>query len=359
MLKRALALMFLCAGLLPAKSLLYLPVSGDLDKDADVSTVNELFKDAVQAAYDGDVKFAAADTVAPCTDKECAAKLAASLAVDEVVYATVKRLGSKWIFSATRYTAATKLAFNQRGTSVTLEDLEAVTKRVSDALLAGKTTAQVASLDNITEKEETTEPTRRRSLFNTGFALGYIYPTRQSYAYLTDTTKAENGCSIPSLCEERQLRSRIIRLAYLNSWEFRENFMMGFDLTWGMPNVVGGDITMQYLFTRTDFSPFVGGGLGMQYVVPLDDTLFAYKENAGPAVNAQAGMLFFRTYDIHLMARAQYQWIFNDDKDQGMIYDVGVVYRPDRKGGSGWGTFWKFYLVGVLILATVGSVGSD
>lgn len=356
MLKRAVLALALCAGQLPAKTLLYLPVSGDLEKDADVSTVNELFKDAVQAAYEGDIKVAPHDSAAaPCTDKECAAKLAAAAGVDEVVYATVKRLGSKWIFSATRYSTATKLAFNQRGTSVNLEDLEAVTKRVSDALLQGKTVDQVASLDNITGKEETTEPTRRRSLFNTGFSLGYIYPSRHKYAYLKDTSDNAFGCGEED-CEERQLRDRIIRLAFINSWEFRENYMMGFELNWGMPNVIGGDINMQYLFTRTDFSPFLGGGLGLQYVIPLDDTVYAYKENAGPALNIQGGMLFFRTYDIHLMARAQYQWIFNDDGDRGMVYDVGVVYRPDRRG-SGWGTFWKFYLVGALILATVGSVG--
>ncbi len=359
MLKRVLTALALCASLIPAKTLLYLPVTGDLEKAADVSTVNELFKDALQATYGGDVKSAPRDTGAACTDKECIAKLAEAAGADAAVFSTVKRLGSKWIFSATIYNSATKLMTNQRATAVNLEDLEAITKRVSDALMQGRTVDQVASLDNITGKEEESEPTRRRSLFNTGFSLGYLIPTAHRYAYLKDTTLFKDGCGVKANCEERQLYSQMIRLAYLNSWEFRENMSMGFDLTWAMPNVVGGDINMQYLFTRTDISPFLGAGLGIQYVVPLDDTTDSYKRNSGPAVNLQGGMVFFRTYDIHLMARAQYQVVFNQDVDQGMIYDVGVVYRPDRNShGSGWGTFWKFYLIGALILGVVGSVSN-
>lgn len=359
MLKRILIALGLCAALAPAKTLLYLPVTGDLEKNADVSTVNELFKDAVQASYGGDVKSAPRDSVSPCSDKECVAKLAAAAGADAAVFASVKRLGSKWIFSATLYDAGTKLMNNQRATAVNLEDLESVTKRVSDALLQGKTVDQVASLDNITGKEEESEPTRRRSLFNTGFSLGYLFPTGHRYAYLKDTTAFDLGCTPKSNCEERQLYSQMIRLAFLNSWEFREDMRLGMDLTWAMPNVVGGDINLHYLFSRRDFSPFVGGGLGIQYVIPLDDTTDSYKRNSGPAVSAQAGMIFFRTYDIHLVARAQYQVVFNEDVDQGMIYDVGVVYRPDRNSrGSGWGTFWKFYLVGALIMATVGSISN-
>lgn len=347
-------------GAVPAKTLLYLPVSGDVAKDADVATVDQLFRDAVQAAYPGDVKIAPADTdsaAAPCAEKECAARLAAAAGADEAVYATVKRLGAKWIFSATRYDAATRTAANQRGTATALEDLEGVTKRVSDALMQGKTVAQVANLDNLTGKEIQNEPERRRSLYNAGFALGYLFPAgKHSYAYLTDTSRSHGGCDPASLCAERQRYSQMVRLAYLNAWEFRDNLVLGLDLSWAMPNVLGADIGLQYLFTRTDFSPFLGAGAGIQYVSPLDDTTDSYKRNSGPALNAQAGLLLFRTYDIHLQARAQYQWVFNEDLDQGMVYDVGVIYRPDRGNGSGWGNFWKFFLAGAVAVAVVGVI---
>src|SRR5689334_6863472 len=112
-------------GLVPAKTLLLLPIVGDLEKSSDVSTVNELYKDALQASYSGSVKAAPADSAHACADKDCAMKLAKDAKTDEVIFSTLKRLGSKWILSSTIMEANGNDAFNQRGTAVNLEDLEA------------------------------------------------------------------------------------------------------------------------------------------------------------------------------------------------------------------------------------------
>ena len=186
-----------------ARTLLVLPVTGDLEKASDASTVNELYKDALQASYPGTVK-TVKDT-GSCADKECAAALAKGANADEAVYSTLKRLGSKWIFSSTIVNADGRDAFNQRGTATNLEDLEAVTKRVSDAIVARKSVDQVASLDNITAKEENSEPTRRMSLFNTGFSLGYLLPTGGTYAYLKSNNPS--GFSDQCPCTEKQAHS--------------------------------------------------------------------------------------------------------------------------------------------------------
>ena len=84
------------------------------------------------------------------------------------------------------------------------------------------------------------------------------------------------------------------------------------------------------------------------------------KRNSGPTTNLQGGMIFFRTYDIHLMARAEYQVTFNSDYDNALLFDVGVVYRPKEKSesGGGWGSFWKYYLIGVLVLGAMGAVAN-
>src|SRR5690349_8163536 len=94
-----------------AKTLLVLPVTGDLEKASDASTVNELYKDALQDTYPGTVK-AVKDSGA-CADRECAAALAKEAKADEAVYSTLKRLGSKWIFSSTIVSADGSEAFNQ------------------------------------------------------------------------------------------------------------------------------------------------------------------------------------------------------------------------------------------------------
>ncbi len=352
---RVLFMMVFTLGLASAKTLLVLPVQGDFEKHADISTVNDLYREAIQNGYKGQVK-APQDSAHRCADKDCALRLAQTDGADEVLFSTVKRLGSKWIFSSTMVDAKSGTAFNQRGTAQNLEDLEPVTRRVSDALLAGKTTEEVASLDNITDKEENTEPTRRKSLFTTGLSIGYLYPTGGSYSRLR--LNENSGFGSNSTYAQHQDYSQLIRLAWLNSWEFRENVMLSFDGIFAPPIDFGGDINIQYMFRKTDITPFVGGGVGIHYINDQDDTVNTSKRNSGPSVDIQGGMMFFRTYDIHLVTRAQYQVIFNSGTDNNLSFDVGVVYRPKEKtesSSSGWGTFWMYYLGGMLVLTLIGA----
>ncbi len=346
----ALGLGFLTA---QAKTALVLPVQGDLEKAADVGTVNELFREAVQNGYHGEVK-AGKDSAHGCAERECAAKMAKDAGADEAVFATVKKLGSKWIFSATVVNAGNSDAFNQRGMATSIEDLEAVTHRVADALVTRKSFESAATTENITAKEEQNEPTRRRSLYVTGFSLGYLYPMAKSYAYLKEGNYDPATGRYPYTL--KQPYSQMVRLDWLNYWEFRQNLMLGFEGAWALPNVIGGDIDVQYLFNNSDYTPFMGGGLGIQYVGDLSDSSTTAKRHSGPALNLQGGMILFRTYDVHVMARAQYQVVFDSDVDNGLTFDVGIIYRPsEKRESSGWGSFWGYYLLGALLISVIGA----
>lgn len=344
-----LMLLLLGAASGPAKTLLLLPMQGEAEKTADLAAVNDLYREAVQNAYTGSVQ-SPQDSAHRCGDKECALRLAAAARADEVAFSTLRRLGGKWIFSATIAQADGSGTFNQRGTAQNLEDLEAVTRRVAEALVSRKSTEQVASLDNITEKEETREPTRRRSLYAGGLSLGYLYPVGSSYAYLEEDAGAQ--------ALRKQAYGQMVKLTWLNTWEFRQDMILDFDAVWFIPHAVGGDLSLQYLLSRSDFAPFVGGGVGLHWSRG-DDGADADKRDTGPALNAQAGMILFRTYDIHVLARAQYHVVFNSDLDNGPGFDVGVVYQKREGASSGWGSFWKYYLLGVLFLSVVGSLSGD
>lgn len=363
---RLLFLMVFGFGLASAKSLLLLPVQGDFEKHADITTVNDLYREEIQNGFKGDVKTPPMDSAHRCSDKDCAIRLGQTAGADEVIFTTVKRLGNKWILSSTMVDVKGGSAFNQRGTAESLEDLEPVTRRVSDALLSGKSTEEVASLDNITSKEETSEPTRRKSLFTTGFSLGYSYPTFNTYSHL----RLVNNSS-PSRYEQHQDYSAMIRLSWLNSWEFRRNVMLSFDGVLAAPMDFGADINLQYMFQNTDITPFVGAGAGIHYIINEDENQNSFdpvtgqsvstsssKRHSGPSLDIQGGYLFFRTYDIHLITRVQYQVIMNSDLDNNFSFDVGVVYRPKEhteSHSSGWGTFWMYYLGGMLVLGIIGA----
>jgi hypothetical protein len=337
-----------------ARTLLLLPVQGELDKTSDLAAVNDLFREAVQNAFKGDVK-APRDSAHQCGEKDCALALAGAAKADEAMFSTLRRLGNKWIFSATAVDARSGEVFNQRGTALNMEDLEAVTRRVGEAVVSRQSLEKAATIDNITLKEEEQEPTRRRSLYAGGLSLGYLYPVGNSYAYLK-----EDFSSATTSLQEQAYR-QMIKITWLNTWEFRENMILGFDLVWAAPTSIGGDLNMQYLFNRTDFTPFLGGGVGLHYVKG-DDVESSDKRNSGPALNVQGGMILFRTYDIHVTARAQYHMVFNSDMDHGPSFDVGVVYQrrdKEKEGSSGWASFWKYYLLGALFVSLVTSVAGS
>lgn len=351
-------LLGLGAGHGSAKTLLLLPVQGEVDKTSDLAAVNDLYREAVQNAYKGDVK-APTDSAFDCSEKGCAVKLATEAGADEVVFTSLRRLGGKWIFSSTIMSAKGGDLFNQRGTALNMEDLEAVTRRVGEAVVARQSLEQVASIDNITQKEETQEPTRRRSLYAGGLSLGYLYPTGDSYSFMSKDYDYDPVTGSYYRTKKNSY-GQMIKVTWLNTWEFRENIILGFDAAWAIPTAIGGDLNFQYLLKRSDFTPFVGAGLGLHFIVP-DDSAASDKRNSGPALNLQTGMILFRTYDIHVQARAQYHVVFNSDLDNGPSFDVGVVYqkRDKEERSSGWGSFWKYYLLGAVFLSIVGSVSGN
>ena len=55
---------------------------------------------------------------------------------------------------------------------------------------------------------------------------------------------------------------------------------------------------------------------------------------SGISLNAQAGYMMFRTYDINVMTRLQYHIVFNTDLDQGLVLDVALLKKPRPKNDS-------------------------
>jgi hypothetical protein len=348
---RILALSLLLFALAPAKTLLLLPVSGETSRTEDISAINRLFLDALGSDYAGSVT--EATDRSGCAERACALEAAQAAGADEVAYSSLHKLGGRWIFSATIVGADGSAAFNQRLTAASIEDMEAVTRRMADALVNRATVEKAASVDNITRRENEQEPDRRRSLHTGGIALGYLFPVGNSFGYTTQSDYFGDPYT-------RHDYSQLIRLTWLNNWEFRDNMMLGVEGVWTMPHAIGLDFNLRYLLGRGDYSPFVGGGLGLHYVRGDDDAP-SDKRNSGPALNAQAGMLLFRTYDVNLMLRGQYQVIFNSDVDQGVAVDVGVSIgnkdgeKPSREERH---SAWAYVGVAALTLLLIGAAAN-
>ena len=145
-------------------------------------------------------------------------------------------------------------------------------------------------------------------------------------------------------------------------YEFKENRALLAEFIWytGSPASFGADMSMLKYLGKDDFSPFIGGGVGIHWVSYCSG--FCYGDvrpedhrRSGLALNAQGGYVLFRTYNINVIARAKYHLILNTDLDQGFTIDVGLERKPSPRRSADETKLLlqqsrTYYIVAVLIL---------
>jgi hypothetical protein len=321
---RGLALGSLLFTVSPAKSLLVLPVTGNMEDVGELAAVTRLFRDALESRHGDLAPVPAVSSSTACGEKACALEAARAANLkksDQVVYSTIHRLGTKLIFTSSIVRADGRKAFNQRMTVEKIEDMEAVTQRMAEALLEREDPEFIASVDDVTDRERTYERAKRKSPYSMGVGVGYLFPVNGGFNYLepdpTNTSYPYSPTDYPAL----------LRVSWIHTWEFRRDIHFGLEGAWTQPQSFGGDLNLTYLMGGGDFAFFFGGGGGLHYVTADEDPVSAERRNFGPAVNGQAGVILFRTYGLNVKLRGQYLAVFNDDRDQGVVVDVAVMFN--------------------------------
>ncbi|OGJ89725.1 MAG: hypothetical protein A2268_07010 [Candidatus Raymondbacteria bacterium RifOxyA12_full_50_37] len=288
------------------------------------NTIIQLFFEDYETFYKGSIK-AGPDSVL-CSAKECAIATASAMGAEEVVYGSARMLGSKWIVAGYRYrTADQKLLASIRLDCKSVEDFEFVMKRMAEALAKGKTMEDVASIDNVTESEMTDEQHRRREGFYAfGVKFGYLFPQGKS-SYLNYDYNYDYYYSYEDRYDTNQYK-QVLMTDFVNWFELPKDLVLNWDLHVGWGAELGTHFSLLKLFSRGDFAPYAGGGIGLDYVFadPFDDP---NKRNSGFALNGKVGMLFFRTYNFRLSLDAGYKIVFNDDLDQGITTALGITWK--------------------------------
>ncbi len=314
-----------------AKTVLVLPIDADSNVVKDLGTIQQLHFDAVSQNCGGNV-VPAADSTTTCDEKSCAVALGKAAHADEIVYSSIRQLGSKLLYISNIVDAGGGNLFTQHMEVARVEDFENATVRMAEAICTRKSMEDVADVDNITAAEETQVQTRRNSFYYSGASLGYLWPTGNSFSRYT----THQNCDAFYNCTDDttlQKYSQIVRLGWNNWFEFKNSLAMEIDALVFLPISIGADVNLLYLYGKSDFTPFAGGGLGIHYVFPDEAYASDNKRNSGPAVNAQAGMILFRTYGVNLVVRGQYHFIANTDEDNGFSVDVGLR-KPMNTGGD-------------------------
>jgi len=247
-----------------------------------------------------------------CSEPVCATDLGRQVNASKVVFGSLNRLGDKIIFHYAVVdvsTGATLLSDDL--SALRVEDLDQVTKRIAASIVRQVPAEQTVEVGLVTEQESEKSRTRKANS-SWGIAFGYLYPQKGH-----DNKKSVFVWDFRSLYETRHVTV---------------------DALLGIRDGFALNVGFLYLVGRTDFSPFVGAGVGFhavaheQYYDYTDDPQNNKRED-GLELLVKAGFLAFRTYDFRVIANVEYGIINNDYDDSAIYVTIGVMRAGTRVFG--------------------------
>lgn len=255
-----------------------------------------------------------------CYDIVCAAELAQQVNAEKAVIGSLGRLGDKVIAEVKVVNVLRKeVEFSDNLSAATEADLEMVMKRLADAIIQGRKASTTTTVTTVTE-QETQEPRRRASFYASGLKVGYLYPIDNTFG----------------------MADRLTVLDFAGLYEAPDFMVEALAaLRWGdEASDRGFDFSVFYLLTQTDFSPYLGGGIGVHWLdAPFKKTEDWPETANGNGLNLNAGMgfLIFRTYDFHLRLDLRLSYMLEEFGDQygprAFTISFGLVHRQKNGGG--------------------------
>ena len=282
--------------------------------EGDISTINMLFINGLEQYIDN-----TQSSSISCDNNQCALEELSKTNKKEVVYTRLQKLGSKIIFLASILDE--NKSFNSKATAVNVEDMEQVCLRLSKSIALRQTLDESADIENITEQDQE-ESDRRTSLGRFGASLGYLFPFSDLTYGIT------NWYGTSTYREYSQLFK--FNINYYN--EFKNNTALLFEFGSAPPVVSFIDLNFLKFTNKVDTSPFYGSGIGFYMLTKNNDYFTDDKYDSGMSLNLQGGVLLYRTYDLNVLLRVKYIYILNDDKNNGITFDIGMQWkRKERK----------------------------
>ncbi len=323
---------------------------------SDIRSINMLFSE--QFEQYGDVEISSIS----CNNNNCALSELSKTNNDYVVYTKLMKLGSKIIY--TGHIINEESNFTSKVTALSIEDMENAIARLAKSLVLNESIQDVADIDNIMENEEK-EDRRRQSLGRVGFSVGYMFPTFNSYTGINydENYNSETHDYDHTISTVRNVQKIVLGANYL--YEFKENIALLAEFLFytGSPFSFGADMSLLKYLGKDDFSPYIGGGLGLHWVsycsgYNCEDELNMppTHRRSGLALNGQAGYILFRTYNVNVIARAKYHLVLNTELDQGFGIDIGLERKPSpRRIAEESKTYgkWYLYLIGFSLLMSM------
>ena len=247
-----------------------------------------------------------------CADENCAVELGKEQNAQKSFICNMSKLGEKIIIQFVLMDVVnSKKIISESTSALSIEDLENVMNRIALSVARGEPLNQTAEVGTITEKEQITE-LRRGAQRMAGFSFGYLFPQSGYDSFEKSFT-----------------------------FEFRAGFELP-ETTIGMLLAIrkgfAANIYGDYLFTKTDVCPYLGGAFGFHWVshdsysstiVYNTNQSNSYtnneKQSDGFELTLNTGLRLFRTYDFQILLNLDYIFTFNDYKDQGLVFTIGIL----------------------------------
>jgi TolB-like protein len=243
-----------------------------------------------------------------CSDEECAKDIGQKLDAKQALLCKLNPLGEKIIVQYILVETSTgKNLLSEQTTALNVEDLEPVMKRVAISVakvLPFNSSPEVGTIVG----QESIESLRRASRYNFGVGFGYLYP---DHGYDSDK------------------KSFTIN-AYFD-YEIQE-YAVGLML--GARKGFAINLYGNYLFSRTDVCPYLGGSLGFHWVSSHQSSSYYYttyypnpvnKAEDGIELGLKTGVRIFHTYNFQLFIQGEYIMTFNDYNDKAFVFTIGIL----------------------------------
>jgi len=243
-----------------------------------------------------------------CTDEDCAKEIGDKLNARQVLLCRLNPLGEKIIVQYTLVETSTgKNLLSERATATSLEDIDAVMKRVAISVAKQKPFNTNQEVGNIVG-QESLESLRQKARYNFGVGFGYLFPS-EGY----------------DLGKERSFT--------INTYFDYEIQDYAVGLMLGARDGFAINIYGNYLFSKTDLCPYVGGALGFHWVSEHTNYTYDYAYNPNTVKNKsdgielglQGGLRIFHTYNFQLFIQGEYIMTFNDYNDKAFVFTIGIL----------------------------------
>jgi hypothetical protein len=237
-----------------------------------------------------------------CSNTDCAVSVAERLNADRVIFCRLNPLGEKIIVQY--YLIDVKSKNNlliEQTTSANLEDLENVMKRIAKSIASANTFSESAEIGRITQTE-TIESLRRSARYNFGITFGYLYP-QAGYDESSEKTFIFNTHFDYELSD------------------YAIGLMVG--LRKGFATNIYGN----YLFSKTDVCPYIGGSFGFHWVSHNTVIYFSNEKKSadGFELGFSSGLRLFHTYEFQIVLNLEYIMTFNDYNDKAIVFTIGIL----------------------------------